>query len=457
MSEGRLEQHLKQVILNIKYEYAEGRLSAISLLSSIIQKLPQPVLEQQCQLFFLPLTLQLANDDAQECREAIAKCLGKLLQRLDTDMLQSLYDYTERWSQQEGALRRTSIQLYGIFLESSVDFLKRGDTASSLLARLEQILKDAADDKEEWEVTYFALVCLEKVALAFADLLEQTNTIWPLIIKSLIKDHPWIRLASSRIVNAYLSDTDIDAVCDKGSQSFLVQNSGALFEIARNLCYQLNSDEQEQDDDLTALATKSLPWILQAATQHPSLCYTDKDKASEKKRDPVMWILTRMSNMVRSRGTRRRQAVYTCFAAFGSVCPAVITPHLELLLEPLHRSEVETRNELEIPALLMKQDRLDNDAVTQESLLAKDVLHLLEEHCQEQDYFLQSYAAVKKRARDKKDRRVNEKKTQAIVDPEGAANRRIHKQEGEKKRRKKRKDERRVVRGGVAKRRHLED
>jgi hypothetical protein len=84
-------------------------------------------------------------------------------------------------------------------------------------------------------------------------------------------------------------------------------------------------------------------------------------------------------------------------------------------------------------------------------------MHILEEHCDSQDTFLGSYAAVKTKARDKKDRRKLEEKTQAIVDPEGAAKRRILKQEGEKKRRKRRVDEHRVLRGGVAKRRHIED
>lgn len=457
MSEERLEQHLKQIVLNIKYEHAEGRLSAVSLMATVIEKLPSPVLQKHCQMFFLPLTLQLANDDSKECREAIAKCLSKLLERLSTDMLQSLYDYIERWSQGDGALRRTSLQLYGIFLESRVDFMKRGDTATRLLGRLQKILNDGGD---EWEATYFALICLEKISVPFNDLFERQTDIWPLIIDCLANKHPWVKLASSRIISKHLTSKDVETLLKESSKTFLLDVPGSLFQVARNFCYQINSEEDEQDDELTALATKSLTWVLKAAKQHPHLCFSAEEAAdeatAEKKRNPILWIMTRLSNIARPRSTRRRQAVFKCFAAFATLCSDIVLPYLELMLEPLHRSEMEARNELEVPALMLKK-RPAEDKISEESQLAKDLMHLLEEHCDSHDTFLGSYAAVKTKARDKKDRRKLEVKTEAIVDPEAAAKRRIQKQEGEKNRRKRRVDEHRVLRGGVAKRRHLED
>ncbi|GKY94643.1 hypothetical protein MPSEU_000429800 [Mayamaea pseudoterrestris] len=82
MSTERIEQHLKQAVLNIKYEYADGRLSAIQLLSTVIKRLPLELLDHHLQLFFLPLTLQLANDLSEECRNAVASCIRSLLGRL---------------------------------------------------------------------------------------------------------------------------------------------------------------------------------------------------------------------------------------------------------------------------------------------------------------------------------------------------------------------------------------
>ena len=65
MGKPRMDNHLHQVVSNTKYEYEEGRLSATELLYSVIQKFPLPVLEGHSQFFFLPLVLQLVNDDSK--------------------------------------------------------------------------------------------------------------------------------------------------------------------------------------------------------------------------------------------------------------------------------------------------------------------------------------------------------------------------------------------------------
>jgi len=65
MGKERTENHLKQIVLNIKYEYDDGRLSALGLVNVMIQKLPVPLLEEYTQFFFLPLILQLVNDESK--------------------------------------------------------------------------------------------------------------------------------------------------------------------------------------------------------------------------------------------------------------------------------------------------------------------------------------------------------------------------------------------------------
>merc|ERR1712085_63523 len=119
MGKQRMDNHLHQIILNTKYEYEEGRLSAIELLSSVIQKFPLPVLEGRSQFFFLPLVLQLVNDDSKKCKESVAACISLLLQRLSTESVQALFVYTKRWSQSSGSdslpMERAAAQLFGIF------------------------------------------------------------------------------------------------------------------------------------------------------------------------------------------------------------------------------------------------------------------------------------------------------------------------------------------------------
>jgi hypothetical protein len=128
----------------------------------------------------------------------------------------------------------------------------------------------------------------------------------------------------------------------------------------------------------------------------------------------------------------------------------IASNYLELMIEPIQRAEREALNELERPSLL-------NSAPVQNTVsdLAKEVLYLIEEQCESHEKFVQAYAEVKKRARDKKDQRKATETTEAAVDPKAAAQRKIKKKEQEQKRRKRRVEERRQGRGAVAKRRHV--
>ncbi len=66
-------------------------MSAIALITSIIEKLPVELLETHSQLFFLPLVLQFVNDDSKACREALSDCLSRLLSRASMEVVQSFY------------------------------------------------------------------------------------------------------------------------------------------------------------------------------------------------------------------------------------------------------------------------------------------------------------------------------------------------------------------------------
>ena len=78
-------------------------------------------------------------------------------------------------------------------------------------------------------------------------------------------------------------------------------------------------------------------------------------------------------------------------------------------------------------------------------------MRLLEEKCEPSDAFLAAYAAVKTRAREKKESRKLELKSEAVRDPAAAAKRRQDKNEREKKRKKRRVEDRRRERGALGK------
>lgn len=451
MSPERIEQHLKQAVLNMQYEYSDGRLSAIGLVSLFIESLPQEVLEHHLQLFFLSLTLQLANDDSENCRAAIAKCISLLIGRLSTQSLQTLYEYTVRWSTgNESSLVRTSLQLFGLFVESSPEFIRRPGEFDKLPSIIENVMQDTSSD---WELSYFALIASEKSYLQVPEIVTSKHGLWVAVSNGLGGKHPWVRLAACRLLTNYLSSQGLEKASI--DNTFVAKQPGSLHNASKRLCHLLNLDEEEYNDELTINLVKSLTWVLRVLHLYPEIgtpLNSDREDVDE-----VAWLLKRISSSAKTKGHKRRQTIYKCFASFATVCPEIIKPHLELIIEPLHRSEVETRNELELPHLV-QNERPVQDAVAEESNLAKDVLHLLEQQFDSDDSFIKAYSAIQTQFQAKKELRKVESKREAIVDPESSTKRKIQKHEREKKRHKRRVDEQRNNRGGAGsmKRRHVD-
>lgn len=467
MSEERFEQHLKQTVANISYEYQEGRMSGVALLSLVIEKIPQELLEKHAQLLFLPLVMQLLNDDSKDCRAKVSSCIVLLLNRASTDLVQTFHEYCVRWSKQAGPLRLAALQVFGLVAETRDDVLRTSSFVEEWMDRLEDNIQHR--QHSEWEVTYFSLVCIEKLSLQFNTALSKQTNLWSNIVDCLVDDHPWIVMSSSRILK--------DAFSSGAATTFLAAKDGLLFDIVRNLCFQLNAPEENQNEDLTNMATKSLTLLLPIMKKHPDLCYRNDEEdvaepSSEGGRDPVFWLMRRLSQIAKNKGAKRRLAVYKCFAAFASSNFAVVAPHMELMLESLHRTIIEGRNEIDNHALSQKRtstsvfvqqlqqqqdkqqrDDQGGDSLNGEFAMAEEVLRLLEESCESPDEFLNAYASVKRRARDKKEKRKSEEKSKAMLDPQAFAEEKIQKQVRNKERRKRRANEQRRERGGLEKRR----
>ena len=479
MGPQKLENHLKQMILNINYEYEAGRLSALKLIESTIGKIPAPLLYEHTQLFFLPLVLQLVNDHSKQCREAVGACIFLLFKRLSVDNLLSLYEYVTRWAKQEGdesrKLRRTSSQLFGIFIEAREDFIKRGETAKEMLQTICMFLNEELGKGDytdiimgtDWEVSYFCLVCVEKLNIKLPALTCNNINLWQLLVKCLAHPHPWIQKISSRTINSHVCQLDLQKLLKKGSKkSFITSVPGSLFQIARNLCYQLNVDEKGQDESVSIIAIKTLTWVIKAMDKHPKLCFEEENgmmpetvtvSVNDNENDnelnlnkPVSWLMMRLSNIAKAHGKKRREAIFKCFAAFITTCDAsIIKPHLELMIAPLQReiSEVTSKSST---ALNGSSSDANANERSNNADLAQEILHLVEEKCGSED-FLQAMTSVKKKARDKRVKRKKEIALEAVNDPESYAKRKTMRNERKKNNKKRKVEERRKLRGASQK------
>ena len=434
---------MKQAVANTSYEHQEGRMSAINLLASLIEKMPEELLNAHAHSIFLPLVMQKVNDNSKECRNGVEKCLILFLTRCSAQVLRSCHDYTTRWSKSQGPLLIASLQVFGLFVETCTDFLKKNDFVTTWVLRLNEILES---NQSDWEVVYFSTVSVEKLSKKFGSYLQKDEQIFILVIDRMVDHHPWIKLATSRILK--------ELVRSEWANSFFSNNLGILFKIVRNLCFQLGSDEKEQNEELSELDIKILTSIVPIICEQQHLCFSQEDNEKGETSDPVLWLLKRLSGIAKAKGTMRRMAVFKCFAAFATKHTEIVAPYLELMLEPLHRSTVEASNEAEDDPVVTNKDGT-MDIVITEASLARDIIHMIEETSTDASQFLKAYAAVKTRAMEKKEERKSEAKVEAIRDPQAFAVKRMKKQEREKQRKKRRVEERRRGRGATSKRRHM--
>merc|ERR1712228_868270 len=113
----------------------------------------------------------------------------------------------------------------------------------------------------DWEFSYFCLLCFEKLYKVCPKKLHPSISpnkgnndlkinVWTIILKGLVHNHPWISLVSSRIIqfhvslfspiNLQLKTEDVNSIFS----CFVKALPGSIYEIARNTCYQLNTNNE---------------------------------------------------------------------------------------------------------------------------------------------------------------------------------------------------------------------
>jgi U3 small nucleolar RNA-associated protein 20 len=346
--------------------------------------------------------------------------------------------------------------------------MKRGKKMDSLVIYAKEVLNSAIGDIDhtsvleagDWEIIYFCLHAIEKVGEASESLLWNESDLWKSTIACLAHAHPWVQLISSRIIHTHFSSctgNQFEKSSNKSAASSLAKEAGLLFEIVRNLCFEINSEEEHQSEKITTMAIKNLLWIVNLMESHPQLFLNDRELEGDVSGDeddeemivsknPLTWLITRLSNIAKKRGVFRRKAVFKAFAAIASVSDEeLLENHLELMIEPLNRVIVETEARDEHVAVSRKH-MSSNFSSESEADLPREVLELLEDKVGT-EMFINALSSVKSKAREKRESRKQAIAREAISDPEKAAKRKISKQQKEKSRKKRRIQEKKKGRG----------
>lgn len=341
----RLESHIKQFIANCSYEFEEGRYAALGLISDLCRLLPIPVLDEYALLIFLPMSMQVVNDNSSTCRSRAGDVITTLIRRCSVEMATQCWNYSLQWlgiqsdpGQLESyqarcidiaqrPLMRTGAQVAGIVIGSRHDIVKRS-AVNNILLMMSAVLTQFAfvENKQEqeasivienegdgnvggletWALLYHFLILLERLFQQLPLVVEKsigtiqksdnTRHLFELLEEAMLFPHAWVRSVSCRIIQNYLQRRDpvasnFGTAHSSGSVAHfeILLTPNALYNLARRLCLMLNYPVILPS--LLPSLTYCLVFVIRAMYYHPSLVTKidqtlDEEIDSDPKSDP---------------------------------------------------------------------------------------------------------------------------------------------------------------------------
>ncbi|XP_061369187.1 uncharacterized protein LOC133312060 isoform X1 [Gastrolobium bilobum] len=255
LSEKRLQQHLDFLLSNLRYEHSTGRESVLEMIYVIIVKFPKSVLDEQSQTLFVHLVACLANDNDNNVRSMSGAAIKKLIGSVSPNSLNSILECALSWYLGgKKQLWAAAAQVLGLLIEvMKKGFNKHIHSILPVTYHILQSTIDAMTDRQVgfsaesivplWKEAYYSLVMLEKMIHQFYDLCfsKDLEDIWEAICEMLLHPHSWIRNRSVRLVELYFSHvTDASRENHNSSlRSYFIMSPSRLFLIATSLCCQL--------------------------------------------------------------------------------------------------------------------------------------------------------------------------------------------------------------------------
>ncbi|KAK9322348.1 hypothetical protein V1517DRAFT_323525 [Lipomyces orientalis] len=116
---GRLNKHMRFLVHNLNYEYATGREAVMEILYVLLSKLTNDNVQSIIELFFVPLTMTLVNDESMSCKEMAQLLFRTIIEKADEENLQSMMKSCLEWMSQKDSpeLKEVASQIFGILNE----------------------------------------------------------------------------------------------------------------------------------------------------------------------------------------------------------------------------------------------------------------------------------------------------------------------------------------------------
>ncbi|XP_059666315.1 uncharacterized protein LOC132312087 [Cornus florida] len=276
LSGKRLQEHLDFLLANLSYEHSTGREAVLEMLHAIIMKLSINVVDEQSQSIFTILVLCLANDHDNKVRSMTGAAIKLLIRRVSPNSLNTIFECSRSWYiHGEQHLWSAAAQVLGLLVEAMKNGFQR--RINDVLPKTRSILREAVnvltkgqlDLSSEatvpfWKEAYYSLVMFEKILQQFHEMCLEKDLegIWEAICEFLLHPHMWLRNISNRLVAVYFA-TVTEAHRQKHEKplgSFLLMRPSRLYLNAVYFCCQLKA---RVTDNMTCnLITQNLVFVI---------------------------------------------------------------------------------------------------------------------------------------------------------------------------------------------------
>lgn len=132
-----LTRHLDFFIRNLGYDLEPGRLSVIDILSAIINKFPQPVLDTQASALLLPFAFRLASDPSVTCRAGVSALISQLMKSISQVTAIEMVGLAVQWFNPNGkaGIRKIAAQVLSLIVDARPDLFSQNSLMESGVLR----------------------------------------------------------------------------------------------------------------------------------------------------------------------------------------------------------------------------------------------------------------------------------------------------------------------------------
>ncbi|KAL3835007.1 hypothetical protein ACJIZ3_009743 [Penstemon smallii] len=473
-SEKRLQQHLDFLLANLRYEHSTGREAVLEMIHAIIIKFPE-IVDAQSQTFFVHLVVSLANDDDSKVRSMTAAAIKCLIGHVKPDSLHSILEYSLSWYDSEKQnLWGAAAQVLGLLVEVMGERFERH--LSSVLRSMRSILQSnvsALTCRQQnltdeavplWKEKYYSLVMLEKILHQFHNLFSDKGLedIWETICEFLLHPHLWLRNISNRILSLYYvavtnPSTEIQEV---SSEAFFLMKPSRLFFAAVSFCCQLkvplidnavgtlimqnlvfticglhsffrntqsmsasefwsNLEETEQELFLRAFSVldpRKGRRILSSFTSESSV-----QQHNEHEHPFISYLLQRMGKISFQMEATQMKIVFNCYKL---ISPELVGFYKTSLTPVADDDSHGYAYQMLLPLYRVSEGYTGNVVTDDLKQLAQDVGESIRDIIGMQN-FVQVYSQIRKNLKVKRDKRKQEEKIMAVVNPVRNAKRKL--------------------------------